>query len=126
MGNLSIATINNEGIIRGINTGSTYVTANTVDGNFKATIKINVVNPIKNISITTTSKTIKVGKILKIGFDYKPKTSNPILNWSTTDDDIATISKSGLLTAISPGEVSVICQDIITGLSDVHKFNIIN
>jgi len=125
-GNLSIATVNNEGVVRGLNTGTTYINAFTQDGNFKASIKVNIVYPIKNLKITTKVKTLKVGKMLKLFIDYNPKISNPILKWESNNEYVLSVSKTGIITALEEGEAIITCTDIITGISANCKFNIVN
>lgn len=47
------------------------------------------------------SKQVKVGKTITL-------TANTEVNWSSLDETIATINKEGVLTGISPGEVTIV------------------
>lgn len=67
---------------------------------------------VTGIVITPSEVTLSVGMTQQMTATLTPEGASNIgeLTWSVADTDIATISESGLLTAIAAGETSVLCR----------------
>ncbi len=51
--------------------------------------------------------TISQGETLQLVASLTPKESNSVVTWSSSDDEIASVSKSGLVTALGVGNVKI-------------------
>ena len=84
------------------------ITAVTSDGsNVKVSYKIKIVkHAVKRIRLNTTSKTVKAEKKLRIKAAVKTtgKTANKTLQWSSSNNQYATVSKKGGVTAKKAGK----------------------
>ena len=132
--NNDIATVNENGVVKGIKEGKTFITAN-YDGleiSHEITVtKADIVNPpqeedkedeivrIHGISVDAPRNTLMVGKTMTLyacewesetnktsnTSSYNEKTVVP--TWSSSSKKIATISKNGTVKGIRPGTVTL-------------------
>lgn len=110
--NPEVATVNNEGKVTALSVGTTTITAKSTVDNVKATITIEVVLP-EPISITINGPTeLDVGSSVKLSVVVAPALANQGVNWSVDNEELATISKDGTLTALKAGKVKVIATSV--------------
>ena len=129
------ATIDGEVITEGIKyTSSDETIAKIKDGKVvavkdgKAVIKgtyvgqeaekeIHVITPIKSITFTSTSKSIRVGKELQMKLKATPSDANiSTLKYTSSDEEIATVNANGIVTGVSAGKVTITVTDKYTGI----------
>ena len=102
--NEDVATVDQNGVVKGVNAGTANIIAKTTDGsNLSDTCKVTV-NPIV---IELSTKTINLQKdgtyteqVVTITPDTYP---NKTLNWKTLDASVATVASDGTITAVAPG-----------------------
>lgn len=106
--NEEIATVTQEGVVKGVNVGSANITATTTDGTeLSATCKVTV----KSVSIDLSTKTINLRK----GESYSEQIVNVLpedydhneMVWTSTDNSIASINSEGVITAVKPGITTI-------------------
>ncbi|MBA4055205.1 MAG: hypothetical protein C0490_10870, partial [Marivirga sp.] len=106
--NTAIALVSNEGKVTAVAPGSATITATSVDGNKTSTSVITVYTPASGVTITPTTLSLNVGKTYTLTSALIPvNATNKTMNWSSSNNGIATISASGLLTAIAPGTATI-------------------
>lgn len=65
---------------------------------------------ISSIKINKSSITMTVGESQQLIATISPETATyQVLSWGSSDSDVATVSRSGEVTAISPGTVTITC-----------------
>ena len=106
-----IATVQN-GTIRGIAAGEATITCNAEMPEGKelsASLKVQVVEPVKTIKIDTKAKTpVNVGETLTVDYTILPENAtDKSLTWTSSDPEIATVDGTGTVTAVSAGMVTV-------------------
>lgn len=105
--NPNIASIDNNGKISAISTGECIILAISTDGsNITSKCKVLVDNLIfvSDIALSETEITLNEGKSTKIATTISPSmASNKTLLWSSSNDDIATVTQDGNITASSNG-----------------------
>lgn len=118
--NEKVATIQG-GIIKTKKEGTTVITAKFED--IETSCKIIVISEnviVKKLNVTPKNKTINTGKkitlmpIIKVDPD---KTINKKLKYESSDESIATVSSTGVVKAIKPGNVTI----TVTSLADTSK-----
>ena len=100
----SVATVTQDGVVKGINIGTAVITATTTDGsNLSASCTVTV----KPVAIELSTKTINLQRgatyaeqVLTIKPDTYP---NKTLNWKSLDATIASVASDGTMTAVAPG-----------------------
>lgn len=104
-----------DGIAKVVSTGNATITAKK--DNMEATVDLHVITPIKSISFTSTSSTIRVGKELQMKLVAKPSDANiETLKYESSDEEIATVNSNGIVTGVAPGKVTITVTDTYSGI----------
>ncbi len=108
-----IVKVNDDNELVAVSDGKATITAK-YDG-MEATADIRVITPIKTINFTTTNSTIRVGKDLQMKLKITPSDAYiDTLKYSSSDEEIATVDNSGIVTGIAPGKVTITVYDSYT------------
>ena len=106
--NENIATVTQEGVVKGVNVGTTNITATAMDGSgVSATCKVTV----KPVVIDLSTKTINLRK----GESYAEQIVNVLPDnyehkevvWTSSDNSIASVDSEGMITAVKPGITTI-------------------
>ena len=105
----SIATVSEDGIVTGLKQGIVTIIATSADGSgVKASFKVKVANLTREITITGDS-TIVGGKRTTLKAEVLPKeTSNKKVTWESSDEEVATVSTEGVVTAKKVDETKTV------------------
>ena len=108
--NTSVATVNSLGVVSGLLDGSTTIQAQTVDGGLTATSIITVATGVKNITLNTRIISLVKGGTFQANTTIMPSNAtNKTVTWSSAISSIATISPTGLITAVGNGTGIISC-----------------
>lgn len=107
-----VASINTSGVATGLSAGTTQITATTSTNNItSAPVTLVVEAQVASLLVTPISPTIKVGaqqQFVAVAKDAQGNTlSGAVFTWTSSYSGVATISSSGLATAVAPGTVNV-------------------
>ncbi|MBQ3543804.1 MAG: Ig-like domain-containing protein [Lachnospiraceae bacterium] len=109
--NTSVATVAG-GNITGIAPGTATITATTKNGK-TATVKVtvstnpNIIKPM-GVSLSPSTLTITVGNTGKLTATVSPEnTTDKSLTWTSSDTSVATVNKSGVVTAVAEGTATI-------------------
>lgn len=134
--NTAVATVSNTGLVKGVSSGSAVITVNTVDGGKKANCSITV-NKIKvtGVSVDPSNASITVLDTKQLTAYLLPaNASDKKVSWSSNNTAVATVSATGLVTAIAPGTATItvktdsesktatstiVVNNVISGINDV-------
>ncbi|MBQ9358484.1 MAG: Ig-like domain-containing protein [Abditibacteriota bacterium] len=109
--NTSVATISPAGVVTAIAAGSCNVTVKTVDGGFTDTCDVTVIDPVvavTGVGLNTDFIKLEKGDTATLTAMVKPSNaSDKTVTWRTDDKSIATVSSSGVVTAVGPGTTKV-------------------
>ncbi len=110
--------------IKGKMIGNAYLIGEAADGS-GTTVKVlvKVVNPLVSLTPVTQDNVIYKGKQLKLEVIKNPQDSNEEINWYSGDDEKATVTSDGLVTANNTGTVYIFAQSKID-LSVYAQFKI--
>jgi len=109
--NENIATVTQEGVVKGVNVGSANITATTTDGTeLSATCKVTV----KPVTIELSTNTINLQK----GSEYVEQTATVLpenyeykdVVWTTSGNGVTSVDKDGHITANKPGVDTLRCS----------------
>lgn len=123
-----IVTVDQTGRLKPVNTGMTEVVAKTTDGGFTAKCFVNVVNEIiKAESVTIQNKeniTLDKGGTWLAAVSVLPSNAkNKSVEWSSSDESVATVSKTGKVTAVNGGK-AIITAKSPDGPSDTVEITV--
>ena len=109
--NTSVATVDGNGNIIAVAMGETDITVTANDGSgVSATCKVTVVpTPVESVSVTANgSTTLKPGQSLQLNATVLPENAtDKTVVWTSSDVTVATVTNSGLVTAVSVGNASI-------------------
>ncbi|MEO7362335.1 MAG: Ig-like domain-containing protein, partial [Gemmatimonadaceae bacterium] len=109
--NSAVATVDVNGVIAGVAAGDANITATSESKSATATI---VVSPplVATVTVTLTSNAALAGSTILASAVLRDVAGAIVLGrpvaWTTSDVRVATVSTSGLVTAVAPGAVTVI------------------
>lgn len=108
--NTAIASVASDGVVKAVGAGSTTITA-TIDG-VSGTSTVTVSNvPVASVSVAPQGPSLAVGASAQLTATTKDANDAILLNrtvvWMSSNTAIATVSTTGVLTAVSPGTASI-------------------
>lgn len=113
--NTDVATVKS-GIVTGVSAGSAIIKARitiysnnkTTTGELSCNVTVTGTPNIENITFAELTKTVAPGSTVLLIPDLTPLGSTAKLLWTSSDETIATVNESGLVTAIKEGTVTII------------------
>ena len=99
--NKAVATVNANGVIKGLKAGTTTVTVKS--GGVVSKVSVKVTTP--TITISGSSSQVKKGKTLQL--TANTNITSAYVSWSVSDNEIASVSSSGLVKGLKTGSVTV-------------------
>lgn len=104
--NTSVATVSSDGTITAIEPGTTKIRASAENKYQECTVTV-IYATIQSVSITNKINTILKGSTHSFIATFSPSNANPNINWSSSDTLVATVSSSGVITAVEVGMVTI-------------------
>lgn len=102
--NEAVATVSQQGKITAISKGSAVITVKSTDGSgITASCSVNVVKLVSGIVLSETEMTLNEGQSAQLTAIVSSDANNKTLAWSSSNEDVATVSKDGNVTAVSKG-----------------------
>ena len=110
--NTNVATVSNAGVVTGVNAGSAIITVSTNDGNYAASSSITVTSAPavlpRTIRLNRSSLTLSVGQTSTLVATISPtNTTNKSVTWSSSSTSIASVSSSGVVSALRRGTTTI-------------------
>src|SRR5947208_4843091 len=107
----TIATVNGSGLVTGAGPGGP-VTMTATSGGQSGTASVTVtVAPVAAVTVTPSSGTVAIGQTVQLTATPRDASGNPLtgraISWSSSDNTIATVSSSGLVTGVVAGAVTI-------------------
>lgn len=86
-------------------------------GDLSKEIEMYAITPIKTMTFTSTSSSIRVGKDLQLKLQVKPSDASvSTLTYTSSDENIATVNANGIVTGVSAGKVTITVYDSYTDM----------
>jgi trimeric autotransporter adhesin len=108
--NSSVATVNAQGVVTGVSAGSATITA-TSEGRSGAAVITVLAVPIATVNVTPAFETIIAGEtrlLSATALDADGGTlTGRLFTWRTDNAQVATVSSTGLVTAVNPGTTTI-------------------
>ncbi len=120
-----IATVDSQGIVSGVTTGTTQVTVTLPNGN-TATQDIRVIHLIDTLALEKDSIKVKPNGKKALGFTVSPAESPEKLIWSSSDPSIATVDDHGVVTGVAKGYATITCSTEYGKIKDTCKVKVCN
>ena len=110
-GDGKFVSVDENGTVTGLKHGNGRIIATSVDGsNVRANINVKVVQNPESIELKTPEMTIAVGRTGSCQATVLPKDAdNKKVIWTSSDESIATVNKTGQIKGISIGDCTITC-----------------
>lgn len=100
----TVATVDANGNVQAASAGTTTITATAADGKGAyGTITIKVEDMATGVTLSPTSKELKVSETAQLAASVLPATANQGIKFTSSDETVATVSETGLVTARKEG-----------------------
>lgn len=110
---LSVATVNNDGVIIGEKKGSCTITATSVEGGYTATCRVTVTQPVETLALEKHSISLKVGETDRLYAQISPATAdNKTVVWASSNEQVVTVDQAGNVKAIGAGEAWITAMSV--------------
>lgn len=104
----AVAAVSQNGQVCAIARGQVTVTATTVDGGYSAACSITIIQPVTKIELDRSALRLTLGQSDQLTATIWPDNANDLsVIWETDNAQIATVSSTGLVTAINAGTAQV-------------------
>jgi len=108
--NTAIATVNNQGTVTGVAAGAATITATSEGKSGTAAVTVTL-NPVATITLAPGSDTLGVGTDAPFSATLRDAgglvLTNRVIAWNSSNVQVATVSSTGVVTALSPGAAVV-------------------
>ena len=106
--NTNIATVDEDGTVTAVGSGTCKITATTKDGyNSVGTCEVLVDIKTEEISMDKTSYTFSKAGSVKLTATVSPKEASKNLKWSSSDEKVAKVNNDGTVTAVGSGTCKI-------------------
>ena len=109
-GSPSLASVSSSGMVTGLAAGNVVIIATVEGKQGSAMVAVRTV-PVASVTVTPSTATISVGQTVSLIATPRDISGNPltgrIVGWSSSDNTIATVSVTGVVTALAAGSVTI-------------------
>ena len=112
---------------KAVSLGDAVITAKSTEFGVEGTVTLSVVVPANKLTISAEFSNIEVGGTSQISHTTRPTEASGVqvkLSYQSSDNSVATVDSSGIVTGIAPGTTIITGTDKITGLSDTHEITV--
>ena len=122
----TVAAVNGSGVVTAKAPGTATVTVKTKDGGYTAQCNITVYRMAEQVVFPDNEYSVDTGKSLKLTATVLPEdTSFKELEWTSSDEKIATVNADGVVTGVKAGVVTIKAQTVQGQISASVKLNVI-
>ncbi|MCL1874935.1 MAG: Ig-like domain-containing protein [Synergistaceae bacterium] len=104
--NKLLATVDSDGLVTGVAAGYTLITATTYNGIVgQCLVTVTVPDPISAVAVTPKTETLNTSSktTVQLTAVVTPSTADQSVTWTSGNSAVATVSATGLVTAVSDG-----------------------
>lgn len=104
----NIATVDENGNVKGISKGKCTISVTTLDGGFTAICEVSVIQPVESVSVSSKQLSLMVGESQIISATvYPANADDKTVSWASSNEEVATVTNDGKVTAIGPGNAKL-------------------
>lgn len=107
----AVATVSSDGLVMAVQAGTATIMVTTEDGGKTATCRVTVKMkeiPVTDVFLDYAEATLTEGDTLQLTATISPAdATNQNVSWESSDTFVATVSDSGLITAVSEGTATI-------------------
>lgn len=106
--NEAVASVNNNGLVTAFSRGTTWIAATTNDGtNLTAMCKMIVKAAPTSLTLNCNEADVHLHQTLQLNATILPSDAHQQVEWSSSNNNVATVSESGLVTPVALGNAII-------------------
>ena len=108
--NPRVASVDSNGVVTGLKSGTTTITASSIDETLKATCEVTVeeIIDVEKITLNKSSVTLNAGQEYQLIATVTPtNATNRTLTYSSNNASVASIDRNGKITALKEGNATI-------------------
>ena len=106
--NAAVATVGATGLVTGVGAGNATITVTTGSGGLTATAAVAVTVPVASVALTPASVALRPTQTSQLTATVSPsQASNKAVAYASNRTNIATVSATGLVTAVAAGQATI-------------------
>ncbi len=115
--NPDIASVDENGAVTGLKRGTARIIATAADGSkIRANLNIQVVQKAETVTLNQEKLVVDVGRTGMLKATVLPANTNDKgVEWTSTDESVATVNKEGRVKGVKLGECEIICTSKSSG-----------
>lgn len=112
--NNAVATVNGSGVVTAVAEGTAQITATSESKSGSATLTVTAAPPVAvaSVSVSLASSSLNPGQTTQATATTRDASNNVLtgrsISWSSSNNGVATVSASGLVTAVAAGTAQII------------------
>ena len=111
--NTSVATVDANGLVTILTAGQTKIIATSVKDSTKTNeYLINTKLPDPEEVVITGEKTVELEETITLSASVLPAKAIQTISWSSSDNNIATVDASGVVTGVALGKVNIVAKSL--------------
>ena len=106
----SVASVSTSGVVTAVAAGAATITVKTTDGGFTASSTVTVTSTVPATSVTVSPSTVALapGQTQTLTAAVLPSNvTNKLVTWTTSNMQVASVSTSGVVTAVAAGSATI-------------------
>ncbi len=104
-----VATVDNTGKVTGVGEGSAWISAASANARSMCEVKVILIHA-ETIELNKSEATIENGKTLELTATISPEEHSDKVEWSSDNEEVATVDQNGLVTAVGAGTATITVQ----------------
>ena len=115
----SVAKVDETGNITAVGAGSATIMCQSADSGVYDYCNVSVYQPVTGITLNNHEMEVRKGTIFWLYATVEPDDAwNKTVVWSSSDEEVATVDQTGMVTAVNPGECTIIATSADSGVVD--------
>jgi uncharacterized protein YjdB len=102
-----VATVDDNGVVTAIAAGNATITASCDGQTATCVLTITGEKPVTSITLDETTLRVAEGKYARLTATVLPTDASQALMWTSSDESVATVSQSGLVSAVAAGNAVI-------------------
>lgn len=105
----AVATVDGDGLVTAVGAGTAEITVSVADGNLSSSCLVTVTVPATGLSVPDTLELVMNGEnTAQLGAEATPEDATDVtLMYTSSDETVATVDETGLVTAVANGEADI-------------------
>ncbi len=115
----TVAKVDETGNITAVGAGSATIMCQSADSGVFDYCNVSVYQPVTGIKLNNHEMSVRKGTIFWLYATVEPEDAwNKTVIWSSSDEEVATVDQTGMVTAVNPGECTILATSADSGVVD--------